>query len=140
MSTVYFAYGSNLDVAQMRERCPNARLLGPALLWGWRFRIGAAGYATVVPQSAAVVHGVLWELTESDETALDDYEGVSENLYQKVYLEVEHALEAPATAMVYLASDDQPGGPRSEYLDQVLASAQAHGFPEEYCAELSEWR
>ena len=31
-SVLYFAYGSNLDDAQMRERCVNARVVGRATL------------------------------------------------------------------------------------------------------------
>ena len=31
----YIAYGSNLNVAQMRMRCPHAAILGTACLTGW---------------------------------------------------------------------------------------------------------
>ena len=31
----YIAYGSNLNVRQMRMRCPHATILGPANLTGW---------------------------------------------------------------------------------------------------------
>ena len=30
--TLYFAYGSNLDLDQMLDRCPDAVLVGPAEL------------------------------------------------------------------------------------------------------------
>ena len=33
----YFAYGSNMDIAQMKRRCPEAELLGPAVLSGCSF-------------------------------------------------------------------------------------------------------
>ena len=32
----YLAYGSNLNVPQMRMRCPWARVVGTAELQGWR--------------------------------------------------------------------------------------------------------
>lgn len=50
MTHLYFAYGSNLDGAQMRRRCPSARLVGAAILDG--YRLGFAG------QSAALGGGV----------------------------------------------------------------------------------
>ena len=31
----YLAYGSNLNVPQMRRRCPTATILGTAKLRGW---------------------------------------------------------------------------------------------------------
>jgi len=50
LTHLYFAYGSNLDGAQMRRRCPSARLVGAAILDG--YRLGFAG------QSAAWGGGV----------------------------------------------------------------------------------
>jgi hypothetical protein len=50
LTQTYFAYGSNLDAAQMRARCPSAKLLGAAILDG--YRLGFAG------QSAAWGGGV----------------------------------------------------------------------------------
>lgn len=139
MATLYFAYGSNLDVAQMRRRCPQAQLLGPATLWGWRFRIGGSGYATVVPESGAVVYGVLWQLTVVDEARLDAYEGVEEGIYRKASLAVEHGFAVPEQVMVYLATDGQPGTPVPNYLGPIVTSARAHGFPENYLEELQGW-
>ena len=30
---LYFAYGSNLDLEQMAQRCPDAEIVGPCLLY-----------------------------------------------------------------------------------------------------------
>ena len=35
MKRYYIAYGSNLNVAQMRRRCPTATILATANLKGW---------------------------------------------------------------------------------------------------------
>ena len=35
MKRYYIAYGSNLNVRQMRMRCPHATILGTANLKGW---------------------------------------------------------------------------------------------------------
>ena len=42
LTQTYFAYGSNLDAAQMRARCPSAKLLGAAILDGYRLRLRRA--------------------------------------------------------------------------------------------------
>ena len=35
----YIAYGSNLNVPQMRMRCPHATILGTANLKGWELSV-----------------------------------------------------------------------------------------------------
>ena len=44
---LHFAYGSNMDVAAMRARCPASRPLGLARLARPRFVITPEGYAAV---------------------------------------------------------------------------------------------
>lgn len=36
MSRIYIAYGSNMDMEQMKFRCPDAQLLGTGILENWR--------------------------------------------------------------------------------------------------------
>ena len=36
MNTFYFAYGSNMNPVRIRERIPQARLVGKAIIKGWR--------------------------------------------------------------------------------------------------------
>src|SRR5712692_1854169 len=72
--TLHFAYGSNMSRALMRGRCPAARALGAASLEGWRFVITRDGYASLVRDCGALVHGVLWRLTPRDLAALHAYE------------------------------------------------------------------
>jgi hypothetical protein len=79
----YFAYGSNMDPEQMRERAPGGRALGPARLAGWRLTFTrdspawGGGVGHIEPDGADEVWGVLWDATEADMTALDEYEGIA---------------------------------------------------------------
>lgn len=34
-NTLYFAYGSNINLNQMEHRCPDASVVGPVTLEGW---------------------------------------------------------------------------------------------------------
>lgn len=85
---LYFAYGSNLDVAQMNRRCPDAKVIGPAYLKGYRlgFRGNSTGvgYCTITKAKGHEVPGGLWSINESDLKALDRYEG-----YPKLYTRFE---------------------------------------------------
>ena len=74
MKRLYIAYGSNLNVRQMKTRCPKARLVGTASLENHilYFRESLTGsYLTIEPKIGASVPVAVWEVTQSDEMALD---------------------------------------------------------------------
>ena len=77
----YFAYGSNLDPARMRRRCPTAALIGPARIPGRRLAFGGHSrawggpVATLVRDRTARVSGLLYELDRADLAELDRFEG-----------------------------------------------------------------
>lgn len=131
----YFAYGSNMASAGMRERCASPSVLGVATIPGYRFRIANRGYATMVPDPGSVVYGLLWSLTDEDLTALDQYEGVPAGDYIRTTIGVPfrgNQLEA----QVYLAADPAPGKPRRKYLDVIIQAARELGLPPAYIAEV----
>src|SRR5262245_21968890 len=86
--TTYFAYGSNMDAAQMRERCPAVVAKGICHLFGYRFIINRRGVATVVRDETADVLGLLWLVTPDDEAVLDRYEGVRKGHYSRAFLSI----------------------------------------------------
>lgn len=135
----YFAYGLNLDVASMAERCPGAKLAGPAELPAHRFTINRLGLATVVPAPDYRVLGVMWYLTPSDEDSLDEFEGVGVRLYLKEHVRLCVA-GSMTDALIYRAVESRGGSPRPGYLDLILAAARAHGFAADYIAELDRHR
>lgn len=139
MKRLYFAYGSNMDARQMAYRCRGAESAGLAVLRGYRFLINQRGYATVVPDAKAVVHGVLWELTPGHERALDTYEAVAEGMYVKRDLPVERPGQPACEALIYLANHFDPGPPRQGYLEKILFGAEAFGLPADYVDELRTW-
>ena len=79
--TLYFAYGSNMDGAAMRCRCPGAQARGTAVLADHRFFIGPEGWGSIRPARGNRVHGVLWRLTPRDLAALHAYEWLHKGLY-----------------------------------------------------------
>jgi gamma-glutamylcyclotransferase (GGCT)/AIG2-like uncharacterized protein YtfP len=133
--TLHFAYGSNMSRALMRRRCPAARGLGPARLDGWRFVITRDGYASLVRDSGAQVHGVLWRLTARDLAALNAYE---QHAYLRRIIPVwQGAARRPA--LVYLAPERGGGKARPGYQELVVASAREWQLPDAYVARLARW-
>ena len=86
--TLYFAYGSNMNRSAMTRRCPGARVIGPAVLEGYRFFVGIEGWGSVAPKVGDNVHGVLWRLTPRDIAALHAYELLYQGLYDVRHLPV----------------------------------------------------
>lgn len=83
MHTLYFAYGSNLSLHQMKARCPSSTYIGVGILRGWTWIINARGYANLVTASPLeldtdndLIYGLVYELPSDDELRLDGYEGV----------------------------------------------------------------
>ena len=73
-SRPYFAYGSNLDLSQMRERCPSFEAVGKAILPGYRWQINARGFANILPTAVDYVEGVLYKLSARERQSLDVFE------------------------------------------------------------------
>lgn len=126
--------------AQMAERCPHAIVAGTARLPAYRFIINALGWASAVPERDATVHGLLWELTESDVEALDAYEGVAEGKYVPKAVIAERWPSGQAVdAWIYAATTAAPGTPAPAYLAGIVEAAVSLRAPPDYIAELREW-
>ena len=119
----YFAYGSNMWNVQMQRRCPQSRKVGNACLKGYRWIIAARGYASVVPSPNDEVQGVLFEISPSDEDALDGFEGVGIGSYRKADLPV--VFEGrEVMALVYIDSSETEGPPVEEYIGRINAGVR----------------
>ena len=136
MNKAYFAYGANLDPVSMKTRCPDATPRGRAVLRGHRFFITLDGYASVRAEAGRQVNGLLWYLPALDETALDQFEGVPDGLYQKDHRLVIHESGNQVAAMIYVARAVHAGRARPGYLEGILAAASSLGFPPDYLDEL----
>jgi len=94
--SLYFAYGSNLGLEQMAQRCPGSRFVGRARLRHYDFQINQRGFANVTRsrEPKAFVEGLCYRLTRDDENKLDRSEGVP-MAYQKKVLKVEFFAATP---------------------------------------------
>ncbi len=128
----YFAYGSNILISQMAERCPEATPGHIGTLPGWRFLINERGVATITPDPEAQTLGLLWRVGPGDIVALDGYEGVAEGRYERRILDVTPEGHEPEPVIVYVDPRTDSGPPRDGYLEKILTGATACGLPESY--------
>lgn len=87
MNKYYLAYGSNLSMAQMAQRCPDAVYVGTAELKDYQllFKGSQSGsYLTVEPKKGSTVPVLVWRISERDEHYLDRYEGCPSFYYKKM--------------------------------------------------------
>ena len=131
--TLYIAYGSNLNLPQMAQRCPTARVVGTSEIRDYELLFRGSRHsavATVEPSKGGSVPVLLWTLKDNDLRSLDHYEGYP-NLYRKEILEVE-LKGRTVPAMVYIMNDGHPfGSPSDYYLNTIMGGYQSAGFDTE---------
>ena len=106
----YFAYGSNLNFGQMAYRCPEATVVGTAKLDDYEL-VFRCGYLTILPKEGSTVEGLIWSITDHDESQLNCYEGYP-MFYDKETMMVTDANNTPHEIMVYTMN--------APYRDQLL--------------------
>ncbi len=140
-TTWYFAYGSNMNRAQMRARAGQlleeqpARLENYELVFNKKSRGGAAT-ANIHPAPGKTVHGVLYNVPEGAFRNLDRFEGVPEH-YRRIEVGVTQGTGKRIAAQVYIATKVNKGlHPAPHYLQIILDGAAEHGLPAEYIDEI----
>ena len=82
---LYFAYGSNLNLFQMKRRCKDSVFIKKYELKGYRLNFRSKYRAADIEKSKnSLVPGALFEISKSDEKKLDVYEDYP-ILYKKLY-------------------------------------------------------
>ena len=124
MKRLYLAYGSNLNVRQMRCRCPGAKIIGTAVIRNYEllFKGSRSGsYLTIEKKHGGKVPVAVWEVSAENEQALDRYEGFP-NFYYKKEMNInvkllDDTIERRA-AFVYIMHEERPlGMPSESYMD-----------------------
>ncbi len=125
----------------MARRCPHSPRAGTGWLNGWRLTFGGedlgweGALATVVEDRNARVFVVLYEVSDSDEEALDQWDGVTLGYYSKLRVRVT-TLDGDVLAWLYVVNDYEGGLPSASYIGIMADAAEAAGAPHDYVAGL----
>jgi gamma-glutamylcyclotransferase (GGCT)/AIG2-like uncharacterized protein YtfP len=123
----------------MAQRCPHSPLRGTGWLPGWRITFGGEGWdgalPTLVEDPGSQIFVALYDVTESDESTLDGWEGADQGLYRKVRVRVA-TLDGEQPAWAYVLDDFEGGIPSARTLGLLADAAEAAGAPADYVAEL----
>ncbi|MGN1113494.1 MAG: gamma-glutamylcyclotransferase family protein [Oscillospiraceae bacterium] len=128
----YLAYGSNLNVSQMKRRCPTAEIIGTSEIKGYQllFKGSCTGsYLTIEQQPKKTVPVAVWGVQGADEANLDRYEGYPEFYYKKKFrLKVNGRV---LDCFAYIMHEDRPMGiPTRRYVETCLEGYKDFGFDE----------
>lgn len=138
MMHLYFAYGSNLDQGQMRDRCPDSELVDPSayldgyrLGFTWYSRVWSCGVADVVLADACKVWGFVYRLSDEDLEQLDYYENYP-NSYTRFRVCVNSETGTYPDAWVYEVVNKSEFVPPSTLYISIIRSAAERYFPPDY--------
>lgn len=121
---LYIAYGSNMNLEQMKYRCPTAKVVGTALLRNWRliFR----NVASIERSLGKAVPVVVWEIQPADEKSLDRYEGYP-SFYRKESVRI--TLNGKQVrVMVYIMNGSGESPPNLGYYNSILEGYKSAGL------------
>ena len=130
MKRFYIAYGSNLNVRQMRMRCPDAAIIGTAFIPDYRLLFKGSKSGSQVPVA-------VWAVSARDERQLDIYEGFPDFYYKKGFsLDVKQSESrkiCKLTAFAYIMHEERKLGlPSTSYLQTCGTGYRVFGFDLQY--------
>lgn len=145
---LYAAYASSLDPDTMKRRAPHSPLRGTGWLTGWRLafageELGWEGAIATVVEAGAPSPGepdpavfvALYEVSEADEDAMDEWEGLDLRTFRKHRVRVE-TMNGQVVAWVYVVDAYEGGLPSARYLGMLADAAESAGAPADYAAAL----
>jgi gamma-glutamylcyclotransferase len=140
----YFAYGSNINLRQMKERCPSSVFHSKATLKDYKlvfpFESSArwgGGVSGIKKENGDEVEGVVYEMTDADIKTLDGWETGYDREKIKVTTEDGRALDV----WVYIPKTDfkREYKPSKKYIETILEGAKQHKMSDKfikYCEDL----
>jgi len=140
----YFAYGSNMNREQMKERCPDSVLIGKAVLSNYKiaFTIFSkkrnCGCADIIPSDGDEVWGLLYKISPEDLKKLDREEGHPKHYKRfQVFVTNEHGKDYFVETYEVAAKEGEFLKPSKHYLGLMRETASRFNFPEAYQSLLS---
>ena len=134
-SKFYLAYGSNLNVEQMRWRCPDSGIVTTGMIDGYQllFKGSLTGaYLTIEPMEGSSVPVAVWRVTRRDIEALDRYEGFP-SFYYKRGFKLRCDDGRTRNCFAYIMHEERAIGiPSNSYVHTCLSGYKSFGFDKRY--------
>ena len=147
---LYFAYGSNLLLSQIRERTGNKNLKpifiayieNAKLIFPRPSKNQKDGVASFEHSNNSKVWGAVFELNDEEIKRLNEYEGYEpggkDNAYEQKEIEVVKLDGSKVKVVTYIANKLGNFKPSKQYMEKIIKGAKECGLPEEYIEELKK--
>ena len=134
-----FTYDQLMAEARIRELCPDPRFVMTARYLSKRFIVNDEGVATLVPRRGFKVWGVVWEVSEVAQTALDIALGLPGHCDRFGSFARGAAGELILSEYYGSLNNRTLGSATPDYLGQILDATRQWGFPQVYLDEIASW-
>ncbi len=123
----YIAYGSNMNLEQMKHRCPHSKRIGTGILKDWYLLFNI--HLDIIESKGDEVPVVIWDIDEKDWKNLDMYEGYPKYYIRKNVNVITNEGEE-ITAVVYVMNNKCKGvcPPYENYFDICLKGYMDNGL------------
>ena len=132
----YFAYGSNMDPRTMHKTVPDAEVVGPGRLEGFRLEFNVysdrweGGAANLEPDENAHLWGVVWEIEPEDLTKLDTF--IGHPTYYRREDVIVRVWDEPLECVTYRVAHQRGYvRPTNSYIARVRGAIRMQGLPPE---------
>ena len=143
---LYFAYGSNLNYRQMRERCPSAEVLSKAKKYNYELcfpliskKRGNKGVASIKKLRGSVVEGVVYRISKNDFLELDKFEADGLRYQRKkVFVKLKGNIQKLVWTYIANSSHEENFKPGNDYLNLILSGAEQHMLSKNYIKNIKK--
>lgn len=147
---LYFAYGSNLDLARIKSRCPDSSFREVALLEGYQLCFPllseGSGVASIRSFANSIIYGAIYNVSHDDIAKLNTYEGYeingTQNVYNQIRLRVRTLSGEEVECLSYVAICDHAdyNVPTEQYLGYIVGGLKRltqFGVPTDYIEKVA---
>lgn len=88
MTKIYLAYDSDMNLEQIKCRCPSIQLIGTSKIEHYKLEFRGQknhAYANITPANDSIVPVVVWKMTSQDEKNLDIYKGFPDTCSKRIF-------------------------------------------------------
>jgi gamma-glutamylcyclotransferase (GGCT)/AIG2-like uncharacterized protein YtfP len=141
---LYFAYGSNLSITQMKARCPSSKLLQKGVLRNHKLVFNRysstwqGAVADIIKCEDRHVWGLIYEMEKDELQLLDSFEGYPNCYNRKLTTVYNSNQQAILNVWVYyIVHKCKKAAPAKRYLSIIKTAAYNFNFPKYYRDMLS---
>ena len=126
----YISYGSNMNIEQMKYRCPKTKVFGNGRIEGWKLVFNCHADIIETGNKDDFVPVVVWNLEDEwDAQSLDRYEGYP-YYYNRIIVPVKMDNGRKIRGMVYIMNDKCKGicPPTEGYFNGIVSGYYSNGI------------